>query len=351
MGEWLSLAAAIALCVLGGAALSRMAGSFKPIAGFAIVVAIFVFLGGAVLPMALLVAFASASCIYAGLLLERKSWIRWILPAIPLVIAGVLTRSPSGALFALATVPCSAMLALSINKKYDRVGAICRISAGICGFAAAIFAVGVYSFAGELSLSAARDLIDSAKTGLTLMLDGAMTEMSEMLGGELAGLDVTNVTELAVSAVFNLLPAIVITLANIAAYVIHSLFMSVYFTTDEQRKQALPMMAFEMSLTSAVVYIAALILSLVLVSDGAALYGTAAENVMLVLAPGLILTALAGIRVLTLRKGPSCLGTLLYLGVIFMLASLSPYVIMAVALVGAVLTVVAHIVKSKVKKN
>ena len=111
------------------------------------------------------------------------------------------------------------------------------------------------------------------------------------------------------------------------------------------------MLSFEMSLTSSIVYIASLVFSLLLVSESLALWGTAAENIALVLAPGLILTALAGIRALSMRKGPSCLGTLLYLGVIFMLASLSGIVIMLVALVGAVLNIVAHIAKRKSQSN
>ena len=348
MGEWLTLAVALGICALGGFALTRMAGSFKPIAGFVIIMSIFVVLGGAVLPMALLVAFASAACAYAWLLLNRPSLPVWVLPVLPAAIGIALTRDASGALFALATLPCSHALAFSIKNKLQRVSAICRISAAMCAFIAVAFIFTVYSFTGEISFSAARELIDVAKVELTLMLDGAVGEMSEFLGVDTASLDVA---ELAVGAAFNLLPAIVITVANVAAYLIHSLFMSVYFTTDEQRKQALPMLSFEMSLTSSIVYVASLVFSLLLVSESLALWGTAAENIALVLAPGLILTALAGIRALSMRKGPSCLGTLLYLGVIFMIASLSGIVIMLVALVGAVLNIVAHIAKRKSQSN
>ena len=348
MGEWLTLAVALGICALGGFALTRMAGSFKPIAGFVIIISIFVVLGGAVLPMALLVAFASAACAYAWLLLNRPSLPVWVLPVLPAAIGIALTRDASGALFALATLPCSHALAFSIKNKLQRVSAICRISAAMCAFIAVAFIFTVYSFTGEISFSAARELIDVAKVELTLMLDGAVGEMSEFLGVDTASLDVA---ELAVGAAFNLLPAIVITVANVAAYLIHSLFMSVYFTTDEQRKQALPMLSFEMSLTSSIVYVASLAISLLLVSESLALWGTAAENIALVLAPGLILTALAGIRALSMRKGPSCLGTLLYLGVIFMIASLSGIVIMLVALVGAVLNIVAHIAKRKSQSN
>lgn len=351
MGEWLTLAVALGICALGGFALTRMAGSFKPIAGFVIIISIFVVLGGAVLPMALLVAFASAACAYAWLLLNRPSLPVWVLPVLPAAIGIALTRDASGALFALATLPCSHALAFSIKNKLQRVSAICRISAAMCAFIAVAFIFTVYSFTGEVSFSAAKELIDAAKVELTLIIDGAVGEMSGLLGVDTAALNVENVAELAVGAAFNLLPAIVVTVANVAAYLIHSLFMSVYFTTDEQRKQALPMLSFEMSLTSSIVYVASLVFSLLLVSESLALWGTAAENIALVLAPGLILTALAGIRALSMRKGPSCLGTLLYLGVIFMLASLSGIVIMLVALVGAVLNIVAHIAKRKSQSN
>ena len=88
-----------------------------------------------------------------------------------------------------------------------------------------------------------------------------------------------------------------------------------------------------------------------LVSDNLALYGTAAENLMLILAPGLVLTALAGVKALTSRKGPSCLGALAYMLLIFLVASLSPYIIFTVALGGAILIILAHINKRKASSN
>ena len=72
---------------------------------------------------------------------------------------------------------------------------------------------------------------------------------------------------------------------------------------------------------------------------------------MLILIPGLILTALAGIRMLTMRKGPSCLGTLVYMGSIFLIASLSPAVIIAASVLGAILIIITNIAKAKAEKD
>ena len=160
------------------------------------------------------------------------------------------------------------------------------------------------------------------------------------------GLDVTNIASVAVSSAFNLLPAIIIVICNVCAYVLHSLFMSVLFVTDEQRKESVDMLNFDMSIYSAIIYIAALVLSFVLGNGKAAMYGAVAQNLVLVLAPGLILVALAGMRALTARKA-SCLGSLLYFGIIFLLASLSPIAITVTALAGAILIIAANVAKSK----
>lgn len=351
MNDLVASVIAIAVCVLGVVVLARMAHTFRAVTGYAVILGLFILFGGALLPIGLFSAFASASCIFAYLLLKKHSPFVWGLPLIPLIISILLTQSASGVVLSLFTLPCSLLLAHAIKNRCGRVGAVCRISLGICICAVLLFLCAVYATAGEITLSAAKSIIETAREQLTKLLGSAASEMQALLGYELTSVDLENVIDVAVSSVFNLLPALVITLANIAAYIIHSLYLSVAFVSDEEKKDALPMLSFDMSLVSAIVYIASLVLSFVLTSDKTAIYGTAAQNVLIVLAPGLILTALAGIRTLTMRRGPSCLGTLLYFGVIFMLASLSVFAIVGVSLAGAVLIILAHISKRKSDKE
>ena len=345
-GEWSTLALAIAACALSVFALTRIAGSFKAVSGFVFVVAIFMFLGGSVLPVALFVSFAAASCIWAYLLLKVKHPALWALPALPLIICALSVRSVGAAMLSVSSVICSLCLAYVIRSRRDRVSAVCNISAGLCVSVAVALVYAVYVLRGEISGTVIRELLDSAKQSMILTIDGMLSQMGMLAE---VGLDVTNIASVAVSSVFNLLPAIVIVICNVCAYVLHSLFMSVLFTTPEQRQQSVDMLEFNMSIHSAIIYIVAIILSLILSSDKTAMYGAVAQNLAVVLAPGLILIALAGMRALMAKKA-SCLGTLLYVGVIFLLASLSVIVITVVALIGAILIIAANIAQAKKEK-
>lgn len=347
MNEWLSAVIALTVCVLGIAVLTKIAHGVRNIIGYIIIVGIFILFGGMLLPIGIFSAFASASCIFAYLVSQKRTPFIWGIPAIPLILSLLIVKSVTGAVLALFALPCSVMLALAVKDKCGRVEAVCRISFGICLSAVLLFMCTVYSVYGELSVQNAKLLIEAAREQVTVILNSATEEIGSVLGYDLTSVGITNIIDVSVSSLFNLLPALVITLANVAAYIIHSLYLSVVYTTEEEKKEALPMLSFDMSLMSAILYIVSLILAFALTSDSTAIYGTAAENLMLVLAPGLILTALAGIRALTSRRGPSCLGTILYFGVIFLLVSLSVYAIVGVSLVGAILIILANIAKKK----
>lgn len=351
MGEFLSAAIALAVCVLSVVVLSRIARGYKTLIGYTLVLGIFIIFGGMLLLIGLFSAFASASCIFAYLWQKKRTPFVWGLPLIPLIISILLIGNVSGVILSLFTLPCSLLLALSVKNKCARVGAVCRISFGICLSAVLLFLTAVWSVSGEISATAVKELIGTAKEQLISILGSAASEIETAIGYELTSLDVENIIEVSVSSLFNLLPALVITLANIAAYLIHSLYLSIVYVTDEERKEALPMLSFDMSLISAILYILSLVLAFVLASGKTAIYGTAAENILLVLSPGLVLTALAGIRALTVKRGPSCLGTLLYFGVIFLLVSLSVYAIIGVSLAGAILIILTHILKRRSDKE
>ncbi len=352
LGTWLSAASALGVCVLSGVVLAKIAGSFKPFVFYAVTVALFAVFGGSFLPMSLLVAFVTGTCVYAYLINEKYSSFIYILPAIAPIVCVFAIGGVMGAVLALLNLPAAAFLAFSIKSKHSRISAVCRISVGICAMLVALLAVSVYKYAGAISISALKTSINAARAYLISAMSTVVNEMSTVLGMDIASLGAENLPELLVGSLFNLLPGIIIMASNILAYIIHSLYLSAnYSLTPERRKESLPMLAFDMSVVSATVYILALILSLVLTSGASALYGTAAQNILLILAPGLVMTALAGVRVLSMHKGPSCLGTLLYFALIFMIASLSPIVIAMVALGGAILIIISHIARAKHREN
>ncbi len=361
--EYFSLLSAVGICILACAALARAAGSFRAVVGFALTVGIFAFLGTAVQLVAPIAAFIAAVAVYSKIINMPQSLpaalTMALLPAVSVITVYLASRQGLGVALAILPVPVACTLTWCTRKKLSRVPAICRLSCCISLCVLAIALCIVYMLAGEISISAIRSLIDSARTALVAMLDGALMQMELLLGESLSalgGIDLSSFTKTLAASVFNLLPAIVITVANILAYLVHSLALSVEYgrvlpetlaKDSPERREIAEQMSFDMSLVSAIVYIASLVLAFLFVTEKTALYGTAAENLLLILAPGLVLTAISGVRALSMQKGPSCLGTLVYIGLIFMVASLSPIVIMAVALGGAVLIIMAHIAKHR----
>lgn len=351
MGEWLLGVISLSVCLLSTAMLTRVAQSFRSVLGYSVILLVFIFFGGSLLPVGLLAAFTSAACVYAYLILKRPSPFLWGLPVIPLVISLFLIGSVWGAVASVSVLPCALLLSYAVRKQMGRVGAVCHISFGICAVTVLFFAAAVYSIYGELSMANAKALIDAMRAHMIAALESVSAEMAQMMELEGSGIDLSSYITAAVTAAFNLLPAIIITVANLVAYMTHSAFLGIYCKTDEERKAALPMLAFDMSLVSAVVFLACTVFAVVSVSDRLALWRTSAENMMVVLAPGLILTALGALRMLTARKGPSCLGTLVYMFVIFLLISFSLPAIIITSVAGAVVVILAHIAKHGESKS
>ena len=222
------------------------------------------------------------------------------------------------------------------------------MSLGICAVIGIGFLITLYSLYGSISMETTRDFMDAMRTAITNSLISATDKMAEIMNTTDIPLgDLNAYVAVAVSSTFNLLPAIIIVTANVLCYFIHSMFLGLYAVTDEERKQVIPTLTFDMSLISAIVYLTALILSFALVSDKVALWGAVAENMMLILAPGLILTALGALKMLTTRKGPSCFGSIIYMLVIFSLLSLSAPTIIIVSAAGAVVIIISHVARAK----
>ena len=138
---------------------------------------------------------------------------------------------------------------------------------------------------------------------------------------------------------------------NALAYLLHSLSLTLIFNDDEKRKEALPMLVFDMSIHSAFIFLIALVLSLVLVSGESAMYGAVAENLAVILIPGYVITALAALRAFVTKRSPSCLGVLLYFFVIFMIASFSYPVIITAAVSGAIIKIFFFFKSNKKNKQ
>lgn len=340
-------------CALSASALALAAGSWHKVLGFTVPVFVLVFLGGAVLPISLAAVFIAAVCVYAFLLVKHPSPFMWGLPIIALALSVFIGGEIQGMIASVATLPCAVALAFSVKKRRGRVGTVCAMSACICAVIVAAFAVSVYSIFGGVSLEAIRALFDAFKKELVVSLtEGTTTVLDKINNAQMAVGDVTQYVEAAVRAAFNLLPAIIIVISNALSYMIHSLLLAVAFGDDIRKKENISMLEFDMSIVSAFVYIAAAVGVLTLSSDKLALYGAAAENIFFILVPGYIIIALGALRVMTTKNGPSCFGTLLYIGVVFSLLSFSLPAILIVSAAGVIFRIISHFAnKKRLNKN
>lgn len=347
VGETAVSVISLVICVLSLLALGRAAGTFKAVIGYAVILGIFMFFGGGLTILGMFSAFTTATCIYSHLLLKRSSPIIWGIPAIPLVVALLTVGNATSAVIALAPLPAALMLTWAMKEGVGRVSAVCRISSGICLVAAAVFACSVYSAYGDISLSLCKQAIDAVKTVMTDAMIAIFAELESTLGEEMAIGNAEEIVRYAVGVAFNVLPAMIIIVANVVSYIIHSMMLSIEYVSLEDKKEAMPMMAFEMSIVSAIVFFLALALTFILNNE---MYSAAAENVMLVLMPGLILTALSGLRALFAAKGPSCLGSMVYVLAIFMVATLNYVVLITASAIGAVLIIISNVAQAKANK-
>ncbi len=345
-------AISLAICAFSVFVLARIAKTFRAVIMYAIILGASAFIGGSLLLIGLFAALALCCCALAYLINNSRSPFIWGVPLIPLIVALFISPNANGILVSLSPLPAAILLAYSVNKRLDRVSAVCRISFGLCIVFVASALITLYATMGEISLTAAKSFIGMLKEEIVVACMTVMQELEEMVGLDMSDTDMRTIIDAAVSTVFNLLPGLLITISNIIAYIIHSLYLTVCYPDPKKSKdELLPMLEFDISLTSAIVYIVAVVAAFVLVTGGSALYGAVAENIVVVLAPGLILVALGGIREFIAKKGPSCLGTLIYMGVIFLLATFSVYAIIGVALAGAVFIILAYVSDYKKRKS
>jgi hypothetical protein len=82
------------------------------------------------------------------------------MPAIPFILGALISGNIFGALISVCALPCSLLLYFSVKKKLARVSAVCHISFGICISIVIAFLICVFRFTGEISVSAAKELID-----------------------------------------------------------------------------------------------------------------------------------------------------------------------------------------------
>ena len=268
------------------------------------------------------------------------------IPIIPLLAYGItaaLSMDFLGSLIVLLPWPAAWALAVGTRRSAgsedgpNRVGVICSASLALGLTAVALLALSVYNSLGTLEPAVLAETIEAFREELILALhsqplpDGLSPELMEQWQKQLEYANVENT----VNSLFNLLPAI----CTVTVFI----FITVCQSVQHAALRAFGLgacvsdrvKAFEMSLVACVVFLAAYLVSLAEAGSVSSPLGVTAENIAVILLPGL---ALAGLLRLTrglTRKGRRGMGCLFYLIILsFCLLILAPYVLAAVEVIG-----------------
>ena len=355
--EYLSLLLSVAMPIVGIAICTKLTAGIKPLVPYCIITAIILLMGADIRvssAIAVLMLLFTAS---AYLMRNKFWWLSVLAAAGTFAIAYVLTESLLLCLASIVFLPVSLALYLSFEKKMQRVGAVCAMSTTLGIAIILLFLAFIYKTEGAVSFDILRSFFDALKSELIVTVTNALVLASEQLEAGISTPDALEITTSAVTLIFNLLPAVLTVLLFIVSYVTHSLYISVISHTVDDNKEIIHAISFKMSVTSAILFLVAFFVALILDYEGEGMYAAAAQNIYMMLFPGLSLITFGFFGSLTKKKGASCLTSLIYFAIFGLVlfipriaAEIAAAVISISAFVGAVLVIISAI-KSKTNNN
>lgn len=319
-------------------------------------VAIFYFTGSLVLTASLcslLFAIGEGSFLLAVLPSKHLAWVP-IMPILAYAAALALTRDPFTSAAALTPFPAMMAMAWGTRNSAEKEGGLTRVGV-LCATSLAL----------GLTLIAVCVLYLYRRLG-TLAPDVLLAEMEafraalidEITSAEIPeGFDPEMVAELekmltydsaknTVNSVFNLIPAIFVVAVNLitaGAQVLQHATLRTFGMGDSVTDRV---RAFRMSLISCIVFTVAYLVTFLENAEVSTLAGTVAQNVYIILLPGLALAGMLRIMNSLVRKGPRGLGCLFYLAIIIpCLLLVAPFVLAAFEVIGHLYTSITSAIK------
>ena len=307
------------------------------------------YLTQSLIPTAVLVGLLFAVGVGSTLLAvaDKKQLILFAaVPVLAYVATLLLSRDPVGSVAALVPFPPMVALALGTRSsaaKEDgltRVGVICAASVTLLLSLGAMIALSIYRHLGSLDPAVLREALDALRESLVTeitsmeiptegLTEEAIAEFREMIS-------YANATN-AVDSIFNLLPALAVVAANILAVtaqlIQHASLRALGYgdSLTERVKD------FRMSLISCVVFLAAYLAAILESAAVSTLAGTVAQNIYIILLPGIALESVVHLTRSMMKKGPRKLGCLFYL--VLLLPCLFLFAPLALALVEVVIRI------------
>ena len=340
LGSTLRSALAVSAISLSIAVQVRMIRSFPGALGYIVTVLLIGTLTGSFDLAAFLGILITAACILAWLCLTVRSPLLGLLPVGAYTVSALLLRAPLGATLALLPIPCALVMASALRRETARVASICRIALALGGTVLSALLIYLFRQCGTLTPALLQELLESVRAGAI----GAMTEVIQSAGlPQGISTDVFAYAETLINTLFNYLPALVCIFFIVIGWMLHTAILRVALGNDIPKESAAKMLSFDMSMSSAVVFMLALLLSLIFVTDDTALFGIISGNICLLLMPGMLMTAWIALNMLLLHRAPSCLSVLLYLAVFFLLFTFSFAMLPLFAAFGATVVIVGRI--------
>ena len=275
------------------------------------------------------------------------------LPIIPLLSYGLtllLSKDPVASLTVLIPWPAAWALAAGTRRSAERedgpgrTGVICATALAF-GLAVAVLpTVSLLRNLGAPSPAALAESLEELRLALILELhtrpmpDGLTPELMEMWKEMTTYANAEN----AVNSIFNLLPAICVVTALVFAAACQTIQHAALRTFGHEACVTDRVKTFEMSLISCVIFLVAYLA--VILDNGtlSSLFGTVAQNIYVILLPGLALAGLLRVTRSLTKKGPRAMGCLFYVMILaFCLLFFAPVVLAAVEVIGHIFSSVS----------
>ncbi len=337
----------VVLTVISMIAQARLTHSVTGALGHIVILTVLAFFAGAPYLAGLFGSLLSACCSFCVFCRRGGGVYAPALPILAYGLSALILQDLTRAALSLIVLPPALILLLCLRAKTARIPAICRISVTLLAVATPVIFLALHHQLGAFSLTAFRGFLEEIRLGAATTLAESVASTGIPLG---VNADAASYADALVTSLFNVLPALIVILAMLVAFCIHSAALRCLIGQGENQQSLKKMISFDMSLTSALLYFAAMLLSVILVEEQTALFGAVAQNLYLILAPGMLMTAWITMNALLFAKEPSCFSTLLYLGVMLLAFNL-PFIMLPLAAAFGAGVVILGRLRLRLNKN
>ncbi len=301
------------------------------------------------LVVALVFAVAEGSVLIALLPTDRLA----LLPIIPVVayaIAAAVSRDLVGAVAVLVPVPAAITLAVGTRNSaaredgLTRTGVICATTLALGLSLGAMITLSLYRHLGSLSAEALLAALDELREAYITQItslelpEGATEEMKQLITRESA----TNI----VNSTFNIMPAIAVVTVLILSTVTQLIQHAALIAFGHKESLTDRVRAYKISLIAGVVFVIAYFVAMSTASGSSTLAGTVAENISIILLPGLALAGLVRLVQSLTRKGARGMGCMFYIILLApCLLFIAPPVLAFVEVIGHIWTLILSRIK------